>query len=247
MYLCKLCILHSTYITYNGGLSLHHSQNSPFQATAFLKIFCQICLELDQPVFASLDFATIFFYRARSSALRPSPNLEDHVSVFMSPSDKATQRQRSWLRHYATSLKVVCSFLMRPLDFFSWSNPSSSTMALGSTQLLTEISIMNLHGGKGKGRPARKTDNLTSICEPTVYRMWETRCLTALWTFTACYIDSFTFFTFQRMWFNYIPIRRVPFSSPSTARKAKMEGFSSASTRGVIKGKDIPITGHGGP
>jgi hypothetical protein len=30
------------------------------------------------PVFISLDFATvIFFYRARLSALRPTPNLED--------------------------------------------------------------------------------------------------------------------------------------------------------------------------
>jgi hypothetical protein len=31
------------------------------------------------------------------------------------------------------------------------------------------------------GRPARDADNLTAICEPTVYKMWETRSLTALW------------------------------------------------------------------
>jgi hypothetical protein len=37
-------------------------------------------------------------------------------------------------------------------------------MALGSTQPLTEISTRNLP--KGKGRPARKADNLTAICEP---------------------------------------------------------------------------------
>jgi hypothetical protein len=42
-------------------------------------------------------------------------------------------------------------------------------MTLGSTQLLTEMSIRNLPGGKG--RPARKADNLTAICEPTVYKM----------------------------------------------------------------------------
>jgi hypothetical protein len=36
-------------------------------------------------------------------------------------------------------------------------------MALGSTQPLTEISTRNLPGGKG--RPARKADNLTVICE----------------------------------------------------------------------------------
>jgi hypothetical protein len=39
-------------------------------------------------------------------------------------------------------------------------------MALWSTQLLTEMSTSNLPGGKG--RPARKADNLTAICEPIV-------------------------------------------------------------------------------
>jgi hypothetical protein len=39
-------------------------------------------------------------------------------------------------------------------------------MALGSTQSLTEMSTMNLPGGKE--RPAHKADNLTAICEPIV-------------------------------------------------------------------------------
>jgi hypothetical protein len=39
-------------------------------------------------------------------------------------------------------------------------------MALGSTQSLAEMSTTNLP--EGKGRPARKTDNLTAICEPIV-------------------------------------------------------------------------------
>jgi hypothetical protein len=54
---------------------------------------------------------------------------------------------------------------MRSLDFFNRPNPPSRTMALGSTQPLTEMSTRNLSGGKG--RPARKADNLTAICEPT--------------------------------------------------------------------------------
>jgi hypothetical protein len=37
-------------------------------------------------------------------------------------------------------------------------------MALESTQPLTEMSTRNLPGGKG--RPARKADNLTAICKP---------------------------------------------------------------------------------
>jgi hypothetical protein len=39
-------------------------------------------------------------------------------------------------------------------------------MVLGSTQPLGEMSPKNLPGGKG--RLARKADNLTAICEPIV-------------------------------------------------------------------------------
>jgi hypothetical protein len=50
--------------------------------------------------------------------------------------------------------------------FINGPNSSSPTTALGSTQPLTEMSTRNLPGVKG--RPARKTDNLTTICEPIV-------------------------------------------------------------------------------
>jgi hypothetical protein len=40
-------------------------------------------------------------------------------------------------------------------------------MALESTQPLTEMSTRNFPGVKG-GRPVRKADNLTAICEPIV-------------------------------------------------------------------------------
>jgi hypothetical protein len=46
-----------------------------------------MCLEADHPIFTSSGLI-ILFYRERSSALRPTPNLEDQVPVFMSPSDK---------------------------------------------------------------------------------------------------------------------------------------------------------------
>jgi hypothetical protein len=39
-----------------------------------------------------------------------------------------------------------------------------------------------------KGRPARKADNFTAICESFVQKMWEPRRLANL-----CYRDSFTF------------------------------------------------------
>jgi hypothetical protein len=52
------------------------------------------------------------------------------------------------------------------IEFFSLPNPSRRTMALGSTKPLTEMSTRNLP--VGKGRPARKADNLTTMSEPTV-------------------------------------------------------------------------------
>jgi hypothetical protein len=78
------------------------------------------------------------------------------------------------------------------IGLFNWPNPSSRIMALVSTQPLTEMSTRNLP--VGKGRQARKADNLIAICEPIIYKMWEPRRLTNLWASTACYRDSFTCF-----------------------------------------------------
>jgi hypothetical protein len=72
----------------------------------------------------------------------------------------------SWLRHYATRWKVAVSIPDEVTGFFNWLNPSSCTMALGSTQPLREMGTRNLPGHKG--RLARKADNLTAICEPSV-------------------------------------------------------------------------------
>jgi hypothetical protein len=84
---------------------------------------------------------------------------------------------------------------MMSLDFFNCPNHSSRAMAPGSTQPLTEMSTRNLPGGKG--RTARKGDNLTAICEASVYKMWKPRRLTTLWASTACYNDSFTHFSLR--------------------------------------------------
>jgi hypothetical protein len=61
-------------------------------------------------------------------------------------------RDRSWLRRYTTSRKVAGSS-PNEVDIYNLPNPSSHTMALGSTQPLTEISTRNLPGGRG-GRTA---------------------------------------------------------------------------------------------
>jgi hypothetical protein len=60
----------------------------------------------------------------------------------------------------------VASSSPNEVDSFNLPNPCSRTMAPGSTQSLTEMSIRNLLGGKGP--QARKPDNLTAVCEPSV-------------------------------------------------------------------------------
>jgi hypothetical protein len=52
-----------------------------------------------------------------------------------------------WLRHCATNRKVADRFPMVSLEFFIWHNPSDRTMALESTQSLTEMSTRNISGG----------------------------------------------------------------------------------------------------
>jgi hypothetical protein len=66
------------------------------------------------------------------------------------------------------------------VDFFYLPNPSSHTIALGSTQPLTDMSIRNFPAGKK--RPARRADNLAAICEPNVWKLWEPQPLTNLRT-----------------------------------------------------------------
>jgi hypothetical protein len=52
------------------------------------------------------------------------------------------------------------------MDFFNLPNPSSRTMAPGSTEPLTEMSTRNLPGGKK--RPARRAGNPAASYEPNI-------------------------------------------------------------------------------
>jgi hypothetical protein len=70
------------------------------------------------------------------------------------------------------------------VDFFNLSNPSSRTMALVLTQPLREMSTRSFPGGKKQ--PARRADNLATICEPNVCKLWEPQPLTTLRATTAC-------------------------------------------------------------
>jgi hypothetical protein len=72
------------------------------------------------------------------------------------------------LWHCATSRKVAGSIPCEVIGFFILHNPFWSSVALGSTQPLTEMSTRDFPGDKGL--PARKADNLTSICERIVQK-----------------------------------------------------------------------------
>jgi hypothetical protein len=100
----------------------------------------------------------------------------------------------SWMDHkiICTCWKVAGSILDSVTGFFYWPNPSIRTMALRSTQALTEMSTRKLAGGKEQ--PTRNADNLIAICEATVWKIWESRRLTPLWASTACYRDNLPFF-----------------------------------------------------
>jgi hypothetical protein len=64
-----------------------HWQNSHFLVIAFLRRFCKIASGFHFFGFRNDNF----FYIAGSSALRPTPNMEDQVSVFTSPRDRPAQ------------------------------------------------------------------------------------------------------------------------------------------------------------
>jgi len=60
-------------------------------------------------------------------------------------------RWRSWLRHCPKSRKVAGSIPDDVIGIYHWHNPSGRTMALGSTQPLTEMSTRNFLGVKAAG------------------------------------------------------------------------------------------------
>ena len=71
-----------------------------------------------------------------------------------------------WLRCCATNRKVAVSIPDGVIGIFHWHNPSDRTMALGSTQPLTEMSTRRISLGA-----VRKDDNLTAFLRR--HEIWE--------------------------------------------------------------------------
>jgi hypothetical protein len=68
---------------------------------------------------------------------------------------------RSWLRHCATSQKVLGSIPAGVMVIFYWHYPSGRVLVLESTQPLTEMSTRNISWGYRW--PVNKADNLTTF------------------------------------------------------------------------------------
>jgi hypothetical protein len=77
--------------------------------------------------------------------------------TYETSSDEKGARGSVCLRHCAAIREVGSSIPDEVIGFFNSPNPSSRTMALGSTQPLTEMSIRNFPCGKR--RSALKADN----------------------------------------------------------------------------------------
>jgi hypothetical protein len=88
-------------------------------------------------------------------------------------------------------------------------------MVLRSTQSLTEMSTRNILGGKG--RPARKADNLTAICEPIVWILWDPQRPTTLWASMASYGNRFTFYLTISLQFTILSTEYIVITSHASA------------------------------
>ena len=90
-------------------------------------------------------------------ALELGISTEKYCTLFVHVLSVIT-RWRSSLRHCATSRKVAGSIPDGVTGIFHWHNPSGRSLALGSTQPLTEMSTRNI-----SWRPVRRADNLTTF------------------------------------------------------------------------------------
>jgi hypothetical protein len=84
--------------------------------------------------------------------------------------DRGDTWWHSWLRHCATNQKVAGSIPCGFTENFHWYNPSSRTMALGSTRPQTEMSTRNISWGWR--RLVHGADDSTTLMCRMSWNLW---------------------------------------------------------------------------
>ena len=113
-----------------------------------------------------------------------SPPAHNHIpccsSQYRQYSNMCGTRWCSWLRHCVTIRKVAGSIPYGVIGIFHWHNPSSRSMALGSTQSLTEMSTRNISWGGSKGGRCVGLTTLPPSCADCL-EIWEPQPPGTLW------------------------------------------------------------------
>ena len=115
----------------------------------------------------------------------------------------APSRWRSRLRHCATSRKVAGSIPDGVIGIFHWHNSSGRTVALGSTQPLTEMSTRNISWCIKSARCVGLT-TLPPSCADGL-EIWEPQPAGTLTVCTWLYRDFFTFQMCSLMLLGFLP------------------------------------------
>jgi hypothetical protein len=145
-----------------------------------------------------------------------------HCSIISVPHIdlKAGTRWRSWLRHCATSQKVAGSIPDYVIGIFHWHNPSGRTVALRSTQPLTEMNTRPVlpWGVKAAGAYGWQAYHLHV---PTVLKSVRLSLLEPLGPVQACNGIALLYTDLKR----YLPICRVLTKWASVPPFHCMRGF----------------------
>ena len=96
-----------------------------------------------------------------SGAVRPIYGSLDVKRLTTVERQVSDTRWHSWLRHCVTSRKVARLIPVGVTGIFNWPNSSGHPTALGSIQLLTEMSTQSIFSGPK--RPVPSADNLTTF------------------------------------------------------------------------------------
>jgi hypothetical protein len=109
--------------------------------------------------------------------------------------------------HHATSRNVAGSIPNEVIRFFNYTNYTHLSPGVGS--IFKRNGYDEYFWGK-RGRCVY----VTTICEPTVYKILEPRRLATLWDLTTCYMDSLTSFYPKMLHVRYVDRYEIHMSYP---------------------------------